>query len=76
LGNFKGTVLMLYADNPLLTKETIAKLLKYHAVNNCAATLLTASLNKPRVTAGYCGNKYSAIRGIVEEKDADDSRKR
>ncbi|MDD5155789.1 MAG: NTP transferase domain-containing protein, partial [Candidatus Omnitrophica bacterium] len=47
LSGFKGTVLVLYADNPLLTKETINKLLKYHAANNCAATLLTAVLDKP-----------------------------
>ncbi|MDP2937848.1 MAG: NTP transferase domain-containing protein, partial [Candidatus Omnitrophota bacterium] len=50
LRNFKGTVLVLYADNPLLKKETIKKLLEHHLKNNLDATLLTAKMDKP---SGY-----------------------
>jgi bifunctional UDP-N-acetylglucosamine pyrophosphorylase/glucosamine-1-phosphate N-acetyltransferase len=42
LRNFKGTVLVLYADNPLLDKETVRKLLARHIDSNSDATLLTA----------------------------------
>jgi len=75
LKNFKGTVLVLYADNPLLKKETIKKLLFYHIKNNCDATLLTAEMIKPAGYGRILRDKYSNIRGIVEEKDADDFQK-
>jgi bifunctional UDP-N-acetylglucosamine pyrophosphorylase/glucosamine-1-phosphate N-acetyltransferase len=75
LGNFKGTVLVLYADNPLLTRETIVRLLKYHHENNCAATLLTAKLDKPAGYGRILRDKYFSISGIVEEKEADDFQK-
>ncbi len=75
LRNFKGTVLILYADNPLLTKETIKKLLEHHIKNNADATLLTARVDKPAGYGRIIRDKYAAISGIVEEKDADDYQK-
>ena len=75
LRNFKGTVLVLYGDTPLLKKETIAKLLKYHTENNLDATLLSAHLEKPEGYGRILRDKYSSICGIVEEKDADDFEK-
>ena len=75
LGNFKGTVLVLYGDTPLLKKETITKLLKYHRENNLDATLLTAQLDKPSGYGRILRDKYASIRAIVEEKDADDFEK-
>ena len=75
LRNFKGTVLVLYADNPLLKKETLKRLLDYHLKNNVDATLLTAVLDKPSGYGRIVRDKYSSIRGIVEEKDADDFEK-
>lgn len=75
LKNFKGTILVLYADNPLLKKETITKLLKRHMENNVAATLLVATVNKPTGYGRVLRDKYSSICGIVEEKDADEFQK-
>jgi bifunctional UDP-N-acetylglucosamine pyrophosphorylase/glucosamine-1-phosphate N-acetyltransferase len=75
LGNFRGTILVLYADNPLLKKETIKKLLEYHRENNLDATLLTAKLEKPQGYGRILRDKYSSICGIAEEKDADDYEK-
>jgi bifunctional UDP-N-acetylglucosamine pyrophosphorylase/glucosamine-1-phosphate N-acetyltransferase len=75
LRNFKGTVLVLYADNPLLQKETIIKLLKYHTENNLDATLLTAQLEKPSGYGRILRDKYISICGIAEEKDANDFEK-
>ncbi len=72
LKGFKGTLLVLYADNPLLKKETIKQLLKHHTENNPDATLLTARLENPRGYGRILRDKYSSICGIVEEKDADD----
>jgi bifunctional UDP-N-acetylglucosamine pyrophosphorylase/glucosamine-1-phosphate N-acetyltransferase len=75
LKNFKGAVLVLYGDNPLLKKETIKKLLDYHIKNNSDATLLTAELAKPCGYGRILRDKYASIRGIIEEKDADDFEK-
>jgi len=75
LKNFKGTVLVLYADNPLLKKETIRKLLYYHIKNNLDATLLTAKVDKPAGYGRILRDKYASIYGIVEDKDADDFQK-
>lgn len=75
LKNFKGTLLVLYADNPLLKKETIKKLLKHHIENKLDATLLTAKIDKPGGYGRVLRDKYSSICGIVEEKDADDFQK-
>ncbi len=75
LKGFKGTVLVLYGDNPLLKKETLNKLLDYHTRNNVDATLLTAQLKKPFGYGRIIRDKYSTVCGIVEEKDADEVEK-
>ena len=75
LKNFRGTVLVLYGDNPLLKKETVKKLLEHHIKNNLDATLLTARVDKPAGYGRILRDKYSSICGIVEENDADDFQK-
>lgn len=75
LRNFKGTVLILYADNPLLKKESIKKLLEHHRRNNLDATLLTATIEKPTGYGRVLRDKYGSICAIREEKDADDYEK-
>jgi bifunctional UDP-N-acetylglucosamine pyrophosphorylase / glucosamine-1-phosphate N-acetyltransferase len=75
LKNFKGTILVLYGDNPLLKKETIIKLLAHHIENKPDATLLTAQLDKPTGYGRILRDKYSSISGIAEERDADDFQK-
>jgi len=75
LRGFKGTVLVLYGDTPLLKKESVDKLLKYHIENNLDATLLTGSMDKPKGYGRILRDKFFAISGIVEEKDADDFEK-
>lgn len=75
LSSFKGSVLILYGDIPLLKKETIKELLEYHLKNGLDATMLTATLNKPDGYGRVLRDKYSSLRGIVEEKDANDFQK-
>lgn len=75
LKGFKGTVLVLYGDTPLLKKETISKMLKFHTENKLEATLLTAQLDKPGSYGRILRNKVHCIYGIVEEKDANDFQK-
>jgi len=75
LKGFKGTVLVLYGDNPLLKKETLKQLLNYHWENNADVTLLTAQLKTPFGYGRIMRDKYSSICDIVEEKDADEVQK-
>ena len=75
LKGFKGTVLVLYGDTPLLKKESVDKLLKYHIENNLDATLLTGTMDKPKGYGRVLRDKCFAVCGIVEEKDADDFEK-
>ncbi|MFA5063733.1 MAG: NTP transferase domain-containing protein [Candidatus Omnitrophota bacterium] len=75
LKGFKGTVLVLYGDTPLLKKESVDKLLKYHLENNIDATLLTAQMDKPKGYGRVLRDKYSSVMAIAEEKDADDFEK-
>lgn len=75
LGGFRGDIIVLYGDTPLLRAETIKGLLKHHARYRPAATILTATMENPfgygRILRDGCG----AVSGIVEEKDADDYEK-
>ncbi len=75
LKGFKGDVLVLYGDAPLLKKDTLKKLLDYHFINNVDATLLTAELKKPFGYGRIIRDKLFSICGIVEEKDADEVQK-
>jgi len=64
-----GTVLVLPGDTPLLSAETLRRLLARHAETGAAVTLLTAELAEP---AGY--GRVLRDRGrvvaIVEDRDA------
>jgi bifunctional UDP-N-acetylglucosamine pyrophosphorylase/glucosamine-1-phosphate N-acetyltransferase len=75
LKGFRGTVLVLYGDTPLLQKETVQNLLKYHMENDVDATLLTGNLEKPAGYGRILRDKLSNVCGIVEDKDTDDFEK-
>lgn len=75
LAGFKGSVLILYGDIPLLKKESIDKLLKFHTQNSIDATVFTAEVKKPAGYGRVLRDKYSAVRAIVEEADANDAEK-
>jgi len=75
LKGFRGTLLVLYGDNPLLKKDTINKLLDYHNKNNVDATLLGAQIDKPAGYGRIKRDKFFSVSGIVEENDADEVEK-
>jgi bifunctional UDP-N-acetylglucosamine pyrophosphorylase/glucosamine-1-phosphate N-acetyltransferase len=75
LKDFRGPVVVLYADTPLLKKETIEKLVKHHLQSKAAATLLSAKCDKPAGYGRLLRDKYYSVCGIAEDKDADDFQK-
>ena len=48
LKNYKGTVLVLCGDTPLLSKDIVAALLKQHHRSRASATVLTANIDNPQ----------------------------
>ncbi len=72
LGNFKGTILILYGDAPLLKKETLEKLLKHHIKNELDATVLCVKVDNPAGYGRVLRDKYFNLSGIREDRDTDD----
>jgi bifunctional UDP-N-acetylglucosamine pyrophosphorylase/glucosamine-1-phosphate N-acetyltransferase len=69
------TVLVLAGDMPLLTVETIEKLVTHHAATGAAATVLTATVAEPQ-GYGRVLRQHGRVARIVEERDATDDQKK
>lgn len=73
---YKGTILILCGDVPLLTPSTVAALLEDHFSTDAVITVLTAKPDVPygygRVVKGKSGN----VTKVVEERDATSEEKK
>jgi bifunctional UDP-N-acetylglucosamine pyrophosphorylase / glucosamine-1-phosphate N-acetyltransferase len=69
LQNFRGQILILCGDGPLIRTETLKTLIEKHNTEQPAATMATALLDNPagygRIDRDQCGN----LRGIIEDCD-------
>ncbi|MEO3872490.1 bifunctional UDP-N-acetylglucosamine diphosphorylase/glucosamine-1-phosphate N-acetyltransferase GlmU [Nonomuraea sp. B12E4] len=70
VGTITGTVLVTYADVPLLRTQTLAHLLERHATEGNAVTVLTAEVPDPTGYGRIVRDGVGAVLEIVEEKDA------
>ena len=70
-----GTVLVLPGDMPLLSSETIERLVSHHATSGAAATLLTAVIDRPDGYGRVLRQGGRVVR-IVEDRDATDDEKK
>jgi bifunctional UDP-N-acetylglucosamine pyrophosphorylase/glucosamine-1-phosphate N-acetyltransferase len=66
----RGTVLLVYADVPLLQSSTLARLVERHKAARAAATVLTMELSEPYGYGRIVRDASGAIARIVEERDA------
>lgn len=71
LSGFRGTVLILCGDTPLLRSETLKNMLAYHRDNHAAVTVLTALMDDPYGYGRVIRDDSGRITRIVEQKDAD-----
>jgi bifunctional UDP-N-acetylglucosamine pyrophosphorylase/glucosamine-1-phosphate N-acetyltransferase len=69
LTDFSGTLLLLCGDVPLLRRQTLERLLDYHAAHRAAVTVLTAEPADPHGYGRIVREGEEVLR-IVEEKDA------
>ena len=65
-----GTVLLLYADVPLLQTSTLSRLAEHHQASLAAATVLTAELTDPYGYGRIVRDEEGKVARIVEERDA------
>ncbi len=70
LGKFKGDVIILYSDTPLIQQNTIRQLIARHRKTGAACTLLTARLKDPTGYGRVLRDDEEKIVRIVEEKEA------
>ncbi|HLT24593.1 MAG TPA: sugar phosphate nucleotidyltransferase [Ignavibacteria bacterium] len=75
LSSFKGDVLILSGDVPLLKPETVSEFLEFHYENSNVASLISAHFDDPHGYGRVIRDINSEVTGIVEEKDATEIQK-
>ncbi len=70
LGGLAGDVLILYADTPLVRRQTVQRLIESHFKTSATCTLLTAHLADPSGYGRILRNETGQIAGIVEDAEA------
>ena len=70
LAGYRGTVLVLYCDVPLLGADLLRDLLRLHRETGAAATLLSVVLDDPAAYGRILRGPGGEVLGIVEAKDA------
>ncbi len=66
----QGSVLVLYGDTPLLTRDTLERLVKTQQSSEAGAAVLTAFIDNPSGYGRIIRGESDEILRIVEEKDA------
>ncbi len=75
LSGFRGQLLVLCGDTPLLSDQIVSRLLSQHRASSAKATVLTAILEDPRGYGRVLRTPGGMLDVIVEEKDANQQQK-
>jgi bifunctional UDP-N-acetylglucosamine pyrophosphorylase/glucosamine-1-phosphate N-acetyltransferase len=70
LKKFRGDLLIIYGDMPLITKECLETIVRKHQTANAACTLLTAIVKNPTGFGRIARDETGRVLKIVEERDA------
>ncbi|OIO39707.1 MAG: hypothetical protein AUJ71_00080 [Candidatus Omnitrophica bacterium CG1_02_49_16] len=73
---FKGSVLVMYCDIPLLSQGTVARLLANHVARSTDCSLLSVTLDDPSSYGRIQRDPAGRVTGIVESLDAGAAEKR
>ncbi|MBA2427353.1 MAG: bifunctional UDP-N-acetylglucosamine diphosphorylase/glucosamine-1-phosphate N-acetyltransferase GlmU [Actinobacteria bacterium] len=71
-GASEGTALVVNGGSPLITTETLRRLLEHHGAAGPGASLLTARLPDPTGYGRILRGHGAEVEGIIEERDATD----
>ncbi len=74
--DYKGYVVILNGDTPLIRAETIEKAVKYHAEKGNSATVITAELPDATGYGRIVRSEDGSVLKIVEQKDASEEEKK
>ncbi len=74
--DYRGDVLVLSGDVPLLRPESLRKLIEVHQTEQPLATLLTTKMDDPTGYGRVVRDAQGFVKQIVEEKDADEQTRR
>jgi bifunctional UDP-N-acetylglucosamine pyrophosphorylase / glucosamine-1-phosphate N-acetyltransferase len=70
-----GTILVLPGDMPLISAETLERLVAHHRATGAAATMLTAIVERPQ-GYGRVLRQGGRVKRVVEDRDATDDEKK
>ncbi|MFD2923453.1 bifunctional UDP-N-acetylglucosamine diphosphorylase/glucosamine-1-phosphate N-acetyltransferase GlmU [Halobacillus naozhouensis] len=70
LAGKKGTTVVACGDTPLLTKDTLKKMMDHHESTQAKATILTAHAENPHGYGRVIRGGNGQVERIVEQKDA------
>ena len=65
-----GVTIVVCGDTPLLTSETLQKLIQHHETTHAKATILTANMDNPTGYGRIIRDEAGLVKKIVEHKDA------
>lgn len=70
LENFKGQVVILCGDTPLITEETLKNFIDCHNSNNSDLTVMSTIFDNPTNYGRIIRENDNSLKCIIEEKDA------
>jgi bifunctional UDP-N-acetylglucosamine pyrophosphorylase/glucosamine-1-phosphate N-acetyltransferase len=70
-----GTILVLPGDMPLISAETLERLVAHHRATGAAATMLTAIVERPQ-GYGRVLRQGGRVKRVVEDREATDDEKK
>lgn len=70
LKDYKGLVLILCGDTPLITEETLKKFIDFHISQNSDLTVMSTIFENPTNYGRIIREPDNTLKCIVEEKDA------
>ena len=71
LAHFRGTLMIINGDAPLLLTEHLEQMIEAHSASGAALTIMTTTLDDPTNYGRVISNSTGAVQAVVEEKDAD-----
>lgn len=74
--NINSTIVVFLGDGPLVTVESLEKLIATHQQQDASATLLTSIKDNPHGYGRIVRDKSEAVKYTVEEKDATEAEKK
>ncbi|WP_269609991.1 bifunctional UDP-N-acetylglucosamine diphosphorylase/glucosamine-1-phosphate N-acetyltransferase GlmU [Prochlorococcus marinus] len=76
LKGFKGELLVLNGDVPLLKEETLCSLIKFHKESKASVTFLSASLDSPIGYGRVFTDESGLVKEIIEERDCTNAQRK